>query len=164
MISIQETIRRLAGQAEAIRALVQAMPDAGTQWKPNAETWSMKEVMEHVYDEERVDFRKHLSAAFGYPPLRSESITAADCREALEGFVAEREASVAWLAELDSPDWTARTTLTFGPDEQFTLSAGDMLVSWVEHDLLHMRQMVELLHAWNVEQAAPYSVRYAGGW
>ena len=45
-----------------------------------------------------------------------------------------------------------------------TLSAGDMLVSWVEHDILHLRQMVELMHGWNVKRASPYSVQYAGGW
>jgi hypothetical protein len=39
-----------------------------------------------------------------------------------------------------------------------------MLVSWVEHDVLHLRQMVELLHAWNVHQAPPYALEYAGGW
>ena len=164
MKNIEEAVRQLAGQAEAIRALVQALPDEGTQWKSDPETWSMTEVMEHVYNEERLDFRKHLRAMFGYPPLPSERISVVDCREALEGFLSEREASIAWLGMLGSPDWEAAITLTFGPGEQFTLSAGDMLVSWAEHDFLHMRQMVELLHAWNVEQAPPYSVQYAGGW
>ena len=164
MINMQETVRRLAGNAEAIRALVPVLPVEQAQWKPDPETWSLTEVMEHVYNEERLDFRKHLRAMFGYPALPSERISGVDCREALKGFLSEREASIAWLATLGSPDWEATITLTFSPGEQLTLSAGDMLVSWVEHDLLHMRQMVELLHAWNVEQAPPYSVQYAGGW
>ena len=45
-----------------------------------------------------------------------------------------------------------------------TISTGDMLVSWVEHDILHLRQIVELMHACNVQWASPYSVMYAGGW
>jgi hypothetical protein len=39
-----------------------------------------------------------------------------------------------------------------------------MLVSWVEHDILHLRQLGELMHGWNEQQTAPYSVQYAGGW
>jgi len=83
----------------------------------------MTEVMEHIYNEERLDFRKHLRAMFGYPPLPSERISVVDCREALEGFLSEREASIAWLATLGSPDWEATITLTFGPGEQLTLNA-----------------------------------------
>jgi hypothetical protein len=44
------------------------------------------------------------------------------------------------------------------------LSAGDVLVSWVAHDFLHIRQLNEVLYAWNEKQASPYSVQYAGGW
>ena len=84
--------------------------------------------------------------------------------------MAERGASTAWLATLQAPDraapdWDTTIQLRFGPSEETaTFSAGDMLVSWVEHDVLHLRQLVELLHAWNERQAAPYSVDYAGGW
>jgi hypothetical protein len=77
----------------------------------------------------------------------------------------EREASLAWLKALDAPDWDYKAHASFGPNhETITLSAGDVLLSWVEHDYLHLRQMIELLHARNVKQAAPYSLNYAGGW
>jgi hypothetical protein len=171
MIKIEEMIRQLTSDAEAMRALVQTVSDEQAQWKPNPDTWSMKEVMEHVYNEERIDFRKHLKEMFSHPPQpwgewrREEYIPVESCRQALEDFLAERKASLAWLMTLESPDWDKASSASFGPaGDVLTLRAGDVLVSWVAHDFLHIRQMNELLYAWNEKQASPYSVRYAGGW
>jgi hypothetical protein len=170
MINIDEIIRQLTVDAEAMRALVQSIPDAQAQWKPNPDTWCMKEVMDHVYNEERLDFRLHLKEYLSNPPPpwgphQEEWVSTKDCRQALEGFLVERQASLVWLKGLASPNWEVKSTMYFGPaHEEVTLSAGDVLVSWVAHDYLHIRQMNELLFAWNEKQAAPYSVQYAGGW
>ena len=44
------------------------------------------------------------------------------------------------------------------------LHAGDVLASWVAHDLLHIRQLARL-HSQRVgELAAPVSIGYAGDW
>jgi len=164
MLDLQELIRQLASNAQAVRALAQTFSDEQAQWKPGPETWSLKEVLEHLYNEERGDFRRHLKGMFeGTQPPRGH-VSVESYHQALEGFLTEREASVAWLSALGSPDWEVTTTLRFGPSETMTLSAGDMLVSWVEHDILHLRQMVELMHGWNEKRASPYSVQYAGGW
>ncbi len=67
--------------------------------------------------------------------------------------------------ELESPDWDVKLQVSFGSlPEIITIRAGDVLVAWVEHDYLHMRQMVELLHAWHEREAIPYSIQYAGRW
>ena len=170
MINMQEIIRQLTGNAETMRALVQAISDEQAQWKPNPETWSIKQVMEHVYNEERIDFRKHLKEMLNDPPQpwgrfrREEYVSVDGHRQALERFASEREASIAWLETLESPDWEIKSKVPFGPDNvMITLSAGDVLVSWVDHDLAHIRQMVKLLHAWHEKQASPYSVQYGGG-
>jgi len=127
--------------------------------------------MEHIFNEERIDFRKHIKEMLSDPPQpwgefrHEEYISVEGCRQALECFLSEREASIAWLKALESPDWDTKSQAPFGPlSANITLSAGDVLVSWVEHDFLHLRQMIELLHAWNEKQASPYSVQYAGGW
>jgi hypothetical protein len=44
------------------------------------------------------------------------------------------------------------------------MSAGDLLASWVAHDVLHMRQLVELQRAYVVHLAEPYNTEYAGPW
>jgi uncharacterized damage-inducible protein DinB len=171
MINIEEIIRQLTANAEAMRALVQTISEEQAQWKPSPETWSLQEVMGHVYNEERIDFRRHLKELLNDPPKPwggfrpEEFVSVENCRQALEGIITEREASIAWLKSLESPDWDIKSEVPFGPlPEIITLSAGDVLVSWVEHDFLHIRQMNELLHAWNKKQASPYSVDYAGGW
>jgi len=171
MINIEEIIRQLTANAQAMRALVQTISEEQAHWKPGPETWSLQEVMGHVYNEERIDFRKHLKEMLHDPPqpwgeFRHEEVVSVEgCRQALEGFLIEREASLAWLKALGSPGWDIKSQAPFGPlSLNMTLSAGDVLASWVEHDFLHIRQMVELLHAWNAKQASPYSVDYAGGW
>jgi uncharacterized damage-inducible protein DinB len=171
MINIEEILRQFTSNAQAVRALVQTISDEQAQWKPNPETWSMKEVMEHVYNEERIDFRKHLKEILSDPPQpwgkfrHEEYVSVESCRQALEGFLMEREASIAWLMALESSDWDRASKASFGPaGDELVLRAGDVLVSWVAHDFLHIRQMNELLYAWNEKQASPYSVQYAGGW
>jgi hypothetical protein len=171
MINIEVIVRMLSGNADALRSLVQTISDEQAQWQPNPETWSMKQVMEHVYNEERIDFRKILKRMLNDPPQLSgefrheEYVSVEGCRQALEGFLMEREASIKWLMALHSPDWDVVSQWPFGPEGVETVfSAGDVLLSWVEHDILHLRQMIELLHAWNEKQASPYSLMYAGGW
>jgi len=171
MIYLDEIIRQLACSAQAMRILVQTISGEQAQWKPDPDTWSMKEVMEHIYNEERLDFRKHLKEMLSDPPQLwgefrpEEYVPIGDCRQALDGFLLERDASIAWLEALESPNWEASSQAPFGPSgETLVLRAGDVLVSWVEHDFLHLRQMVELLHAWNEKQGSPYSVQYGGGW
>jgi hypothetical protein len=170
MISISEIIRQLSANAEGIRALLESVPDEQARWKPDPETWSLKETMEHVSNEERIDFRRHLRELLHDPAQTwgssepKEYLAAASCSQALESFLAERKDSIAWLRSLKSPDWSLTQQIRFGPEEVMTISAGDVLVSWVAHDHLHFRQLNELLFAWNEQQAAPHSVRYAGGW
>ncbi len=165
MIDINETIRALSANAEAMRALLQSVPPEQGQWKPGPEIWSLHEVMQHMYNEERLDFRKHLREMFSDPPQPWGLISEADrqpvpdLRSALEGFLRERDDSIAWLRGLQSPDWEIVSQPPWG-----AIRAGDVLVSWVEHDFLHMRQLIEILYALNVKLADPYSVQYAGDW
>jgi hypothetical protein len=167
MIDTREIVRQLTTNAGMIRLLVQGVADEQTQWQPNSETWSMTQIMEHLYNEERIDFRQHLKEMLHDPPqpwgaFHDEYIAVKSCREALDAFLAEREASIAWLEALDSPDWDITSQATF-VNETITLSAGDVLVSWVDHDWAHLRQMIKVLHAWQEKETAPYSTMYGGG-
>jgi hypothetical protein len=48
---------------------------------------------------------------------------------------------------------------SFGP-----ISAGDLAASWAAHDLLHIRQLVELRRARLLALTAPHRTEYAGDW
>jgi hypothetical protein len=77
----------------------------------------------------------------------------------LDVFLQERETSLHWLADLASPDWDAVYEARFGP-----IRAGDMMAAWVAHDLLHLRQLVELHYGYLQTTLVPYTTRYAGDW
>jgi hypothetical protein len=171
MIDLHEIIHQLSVNAQAMRHLIETISPEQAQWKPDPETWSLQEVIEHLYNEERIDFRKHLKEMFSEPPQSwgkynsADYVTVESWCQALDDFLTERDASIVWLKGLQSPDWDVATQASFGPEaEVLVLRAGDILTSWVAHDFLHLRQVNELLYAWNEKQAEPYSVQYAGGW
>ena len=100
MITIEKVIQQLNINAEIVRTLVEPISEEQANWKPDEETWNMKEVIEHVYNEERIDFRKHLKEMFSEPPLpwgkfrHEELILVESCHQALESFLKERQASL----------------------------------------------------------------------
>jgi hypothetical protein len=153
-----------------IRALLQDVSDEQARWKPDLDSWSMLEVLGHLLDEERQDFRVRLDYTLHRPGERWPPIDPGgwvterlynqrDLDTSLAEFLSEREASVAWLRGLSVPDWNATHETPWGP-----ITAGDLFVSWVAHDLLHMRQLVELHWAHTAVHLEPYRPDYAGEW
>ena len=124
----------------------------------------------HLYDEEREDFRPRLDIALHRPASSWPTIDPAgwvttrkyndrDLVQALDGLLTERESSLTWLHGLSEPNWDAEYPAPFGP-----IRAGDLLASWVAHDNLHTRQLVELRRSRLLGMVAPYRVKYAGDW
>ena len=161
---------QMARDAERIQGLVEGVSLEQARWRPNPDSWSLLEVINHLYDEEREDFRVHLDIILRcpeepWPPIDPERWVAErtynlrDPCESLEGFLRERKQSLLWLDSLLSPDWDAVYAAPFG-----RITAGDMIASWVAHDLLHMRQLVELLWAYTGVLVTPFRVDYAGPW
>ncbi len=159
----------LAQQAEIISLLTEAVTPEQARWKPDAETWSILEIVNHLYDEEREDFRAHLDMILHRPeeswsPIRPfEWVTERrynerDLDTSIQQFLAERRASLAWLESLDAPNWEASMPTPWGTD----MRAGDMFASWVVHDQWHIQQLVQIRRAYTIAQAASYDVRYAG--
>ncbi len=163
-------IQELANGQKVLTGLIEGISQAAAQLKPDLKTWSILEVICHLYDEEREDFRVRLDTilnhpAEAWPPIRPEewvmerAYNEQDLAAMVQKFREERQASLQWLKKLDSPDWEASIETPWG-----AMKAGDMLAAWVAHDNLHMRQLVEL-RRWRIEQiAAPYQLRYAGEW
>jgi hypothetical protein len=161
---------QLANHVATMQTLTVGISPGQATWKPDPQSWSILEVINHLYDEERLDFRLRLDLILHqpdqpWPPINpagwvSERIyNQRDLAESLANFLDERRKSLAWLQVLDEPDWDTSVTSPFG-----TMRAGDMFAAWVAHDLLHLRQLVELHWAYNVQSAQPYLVNYAGEW
>ena len=164
-------IAQLAAQAQRIRQLCAGVEEEQARWRPEPDSWSLLEVVNHLADEERADFCVRLDCILHRPDEAWPSIdprawvterdyNGRDLAESLGRFKVAREESLAWLRSLGDPDLDARVAAPWGG----TLCAGDMLAAWVAHDLLHVRQLVELHYAWTRRQLRPWSVAYAGDW
>lgn len=160
----------LAHGIEIIRQLIVGVSQEEAQIKPAPDAWSILEVICHLYDEEREDFRPRLDIMLhrpdeAFPPNETvENVTRRrynerDLVEVFEGFAAERAKSLDWLRSLNNPNWDAPYTTPYR-----SMKAGDMFASWVAHDSLHIRQLNELRWARIGRYAAPYDLGYAGEW
>jgi hypothetical protein len=163
-------VHELEQGAEIIKTLVTGISQAEAQIKPNAGDWSILEVVGHLIDEERDDFRQRIDLTLNHPgqewpPIHpsawvtERAYNQRDLAQSLDEFLAERAKSLAFLKSLQNPDWTAMHRSDYGDR-----TAGQLLASWVAHDHLHMRQLVEL--RWRRVQTitAPYDIAYAGDW
>lgn len=162
--------RELENSTEMIRALLSGITAEEARVKPDPASWSILEVVCHLYDEEREDFREHLDFILyrqheEWHRINPEGwvierkYNEQDFAEMQGRFFAERQKSLKWLEELHDPNWETLYTSPFG-----SMSAGEMLASWVAHDNLHIRQLVELrrMRIENITQ--PYEIEYAGDW
>jgi uncharacterized damage-inducible protein DinB len=165
-------IAQLTNNGAAIAALVEGIDAEQARWKPAPDAWSVREVINHLYDEEREDFRRRFDLTLhqpeaDWPPNDPEgwvvqrSYNSRDLAESVANFRRERAESLTWLRGLRSPDLSREKQL---PQFGITLHAGDLLASWVAHDLLHLRQLVELNYGDVRRQAEPYDIGYAGDW
>ena len=167
---LQQCIQLMAGNAERIYSLAQGVSDQQARWKPDAASWSILEVINHLDDEEREDFKVRLDIILHHPDqpwppidpggwVQDRNYNERELAASLQNFLVERQRSLAWLGSLSSPNWDAEYEASFGP-----IRAGDMMAAWMTHDQLHLRQLIELQRAYTVQLAAPYQVDYAGPW
>jgi hypothetical protein len=162
--------RELQNSTETIRALLAGGTQEESQIKPSPESWSILEVVCHLYDEEREDFREHTDFILhrqneewhGIDPqawVTERKYNERDFMEMREKFFSEREKSFDWLEELRNANWETTYTSQYG-----TTSAGEMFACWVAHDNLHVRQLVELRRMRIENITKPYNIEYAGDW
>jgi hypothetical protein len=164
-------VHRLEADVVAFRALLSGVEAAQACRKPDPERWSILEVVNHLYDEEREDFRTRLDLTLHRPADPWPGIDPAgwvvarryaerDFPSSVEAFLGERELSLQWLRGLADPAWEQiHTHPVFG-----ALRAGDLLASWVAHDLLHLRQLIRLHYDHAMALSSPFSGGYAGDW
>ena len=163
-------IEQLEINSRRIQAMVEGVSDEQAHWKPDAASWSILEVVNHLYDEERQDFRVRLDIILhrpgeAWPPIDPQGwvterqYNQRNFEQSIENFLSERRDSLKWLKDLRGEDFTTSVPTPWG-----SITAGDMFASWITHDSLHMRQLVELIHAWIVRISEPYSGDYAGEW
>jgi hypothetical protein len=169
---LESAIRSLEASALSIAELARPLAPEDRNWKPKPDAWSIHQIVCHLLDEEREDFRQRLrlvlkDPSLEWPPIDPQGWPASRAydswsfAETLAAWESERADSLVWLRSLD-PLALALDHAHSMPWGQ--LRAGDLLASWVAHDLLHLRQITARRFQRTEEFATPYSTRYAGEW
>ncbi|MEN8806665.1 MAG: DinB family protein [Desulfobacterales bacterium] len=164
-----QIITHLRVNGDVFKYLFKNLVDEQARWKPGADRWSLLEVINHLYDEEREDFRKRLALVLSDPDAPWPAIdpegwvlqrgyNERKLNESLDNFFRERSTSLTWLRELASPDWQA---IHHHP-KMGSMSAELLLANWLAHDLFHIRQVNDLHFAYLTQLVAPVSLGYSG--
>ena len=170
-MNLDYCVRELASNSKTIETFVAGIDAAQMRWKPTENDWSMLEVVNHLWDEEREDFPARIRHLFSGSPDRFAPIRPAervtergyngrDPGESLAGFLSEREKNLAWIRSLSRPDWEVK----YAHEPLAGISAGDFLAAWTVHDLLHIRQLNELKYAFSARELEGRAIIYAGEW
>lgn len=171
MLDLKFAIQHLTHNGVAIEELFAGAPDVQARWKPEPVAWSMLEVINHLHDEERWDFRLRLDLTLFHPEIEWPPIdpkgwvierryNTRGLEESLLDFKDERAKSLEWLRDLRTPDWSSTHTFS----QVGAMSAGRILACWLAHDQLHIRQMAELHHRWLGQLVGIEALDYAGPW
>ena len=162
--------QELRNSTEMINTLLLGISQEEAQHRPTPEAWSILEVACHLYDIECEDFREHLDFILHRQGeeyhvidpqawVKDRNYNEQDFQEMRDKFFAERRKSLQWLKGLADSDWDITYTSKYG-----SMTAGEMFCSWVAHDNLHIRQLVELRRARIEKITRPYPIVYAGEW
>ncbi len=166
----QNIIRQLEHNRHTFKALFSSLEKGQHNWKPTPEKWNLLEVLCHLYDEEREDFRARLKHTLETPDLPLPRIDPPgwvterkyeewDFNETLELLLSERSNSVKWLLSLRNPSWSNKHIHPkFGE-----LSAEMFLANWLAHDYLHIRQITKLKYDY-LKNKTTVRMDYAGDW
>jgi len=139
-------------------------------WKPTPDKWCLLEIICHLHDEEREDFRARTKHTLETPtqPLpkidpqgwvKSRIYIEQEYSEKLNQFLKERELSLEWIGSLSKPEWE-----NYHEHPKFgKMTARMFLANWLAHDYLHMRQILNLKFQY-LKTLTNEDLTYAGNW
>jgi hypothetical protein len=131
--------------------------------------WNILEIVCHLYDEEREDFRSRIKHVLEYPriPLtpidpqgwvKDRKYMERNFNTVCTAFFKERVKSVEWLRSLRYASWNnVYMHPTLG-----NLTPWQLLHAWLAHDYLHIRQIT--FNKYNYLRSFSVNLGYAGSW
>ena len=104
-------LSQMTSHAGTIHSLTLEISDEQARWKPNPESWSILEVINHLVDEEREDFRVRVDfilhhPGLPWPPINPQgwvterNYNQRDLLQSVQDFLEERQKSLVWLKGL----------------------------------------------------------------
>ncbi len=139
-------------------------------WRPAPDKWNLLEIVCHLYDEEREDFRARVDHVLHtpneeMPPIdpvlwvEERNYAAKNYHDILEKFLIEREQSISWLKSLKNPKWDSY----YVHPKLGNMSAFLFLANWLAHDYLHIRQINRYNYLF-LKENTTIDLQYAGNW
>ena len=170
MMSIKRTIKELERNKEVFKSLLSDKNFEEYSWRPQPEKWSLLEIVCHLLDEEKEDFRARIEHTLEFPfkkmkPINPEGwvierdYISKNYQETLNMFIKERHNSISWLNGLKEANWES----IYLHPKLGNMSARLFLTNWLAHDYLHMRQIVRYQYQY-LEDNSTANLGYAGGW
>ena len=163
-------IHQLARHGEVFRTLFSGLSSVEITWRAAPEKWCALEIICHLYDEEREDFRARLRSTLESPGspwpkidppswMTERRYMEQDFDAVVQKFLHERAGSVRWLNSLADAPWSnAYLHPKVGP-----VSCELLLTNWVAHDLHHIRQLNNLRYD-HLRAHSTVPLDYAGKW
>jgi hypothetical protein len=167
---INNIMNSLSCNIEIFKNISSGYPEDFISWKPSPDKWCILEIINHLYDEEREDFRARLKnileGSTEWAPIKpAEWVTERkyierNFGESLDNFILERNKSINWLKTINDSDLDK----TVSHPKFGDFNARQMLACWLTHDMLHIRQILKLQYEYLESSIKPYTLDYAGGW
>lgn len=165
-----EIINQLENNIDVYKNLLLRIPENFIKWKPSEDKWCLLEIVSHLYDEEREDFRarldKILSNDSNWNPIDpqgwviSRNYIYNDYINTIEKFIHERKISVRFLRSLNNLNWNVKVSHPKFGD----FVAINMLCNWLAHDYLHIRQILKTKYLYLQSGMPSGDLGYAGDW
>lgn len=165
-----QIIQKLTANKTLLQNLFSNLSKEEILWRPYPEHWCLLEIICHLYDEEREDFRARVQSVLENPnklltpfdPVKwvtEREYIKQDFDKKLAAFLEERTASITWLTNLENPKWT-----NFHQHPRMgELSARHFLMNWLAHDYLHIRQIMRVKYLY-LQAHSGEDLNYAGNW
>ena len=168
---VTEVSAYLGASGRAIAALTSGIAPEVARIPPAPGKWSINEILGHLVDEERHDFRARIDYMLHRPDqtwpaidpertVRNGTFNERSLDDLRAEFVRERRASLEWLANLGDARWDA----SYQHPKVGEFTAASMLCAWAAHDLLHLRQIERTLFHHLRHAVVPDRTDYAGEW
>ena len=166
----EQIIQRLETNKLVFQSLLDGREPDEYNFKPDPQSWSILEIVCHLLDEEREDFRTRvkntLTTPLKQPPsidpvgwVKSRNYSGQVYAERVEAFLTERKQSVKWLKSLKNAPWNNIYKHPTAGD----MTAYSFLANWLAHDYHHIRQINRRTYEF-LKNKSNISLAYAGDW
>jgi uncharacterized damage-inducible protein DinB len=162
--TLDDALPVLRTTPSVLRAWLQDLPDSWTKANEGAETWSPYDVVGHLIHGERTDWMERVGIILAHGESRPftpfdrfaqfEASRGKSLRQLLDTFAELRAAN---LVRLESRDLRREDLDRRGRHPELgQVTLGQLLATWVAHDLNHLGQLARVMGRQYTEAVGPW--------